>query len=331
MISLNQIKNYLKVFLVTFLLFSCSSSPEKTISDVNPKPNPSNPIYFHLQDDSLVWILDPNVRTFDSLKLSRKPWLDVTISGNGRYLIGLISDSLIQFDLLNQRVIKTFALKNTALGNLSCNQDASLVAFEGIAEGQRAIFLFYLQDGLSQVYRKNSSHPLLSPSARWLAFNTSQNLIVGSVTDAREMTLATVPLIPQDFSPQESYLSASGKLFDLQLLQKFPVERNGIVKFIDEIWLIWVEAQGRSLTKSNLSGTEQSQLFETPAPVIDFAISAEKRFVVSVHPDEGSFVFSVFDFLDQEMEFTISFPNPENRTFKRLLWPEKPARLTHDD
>lgn len=323
--------NELKFLLAIFLLFGCSSSPESTQSDVSPKPDPSNPIYFHLQGDSLIWVLDPVHQVFDSLEQFNRNWIDVAISGNGRYLIGLTSNSLFQFDLLNQRIRNTYALKNTPLGNLSCSQDASLLAFEGVAQGQRTVILFYLQDGLSQVFRKNSSNPLLSPSARWLAFNSAQKLIVSTVTDAREMILSNAQLIPQNFSPQESYLSASGKIFDLQVLQKFPVERNGLVKFIDELWLLWVEPQGQALTKSNLSGTQQSVLFETPAPIIDFAISAEKRFVVTVHQEEASLIFTAFDFLDQEMAFTISFPNPENRIFHRLLWPEKPAGLTHDD
>ncbi len=333
---------FLKTTVLLFLLFlftlACSrfSSDSSTgdEGDTNPKPNPSNLIYFLMQNHNSIFILNPELGKFDTLQFIPDTLIDFSISGS-RFLFALTRDSLFQYDLLNERLLKRFALTYEPKGQLSSNADGSLVVYETQKNNKKNVCFFYPSTKSTFLLGQAlaSPHfPLLSPSGRWLAFARNDGFYIKSVTSQSETRLYSTPLRPIQFSPGDSYLSAGGLIFDLLNVQIEPNNgRRGIIKFIDNENIIWAIPNSTILKMGKLSGTSETFLFSTDTPIIDFEISREKQFVAGVNVQAGGLNFTIYDFSNHEMEAAFVFPfSPEDQLL-RLVWPEKPSRLTHDN
>ncbi|EHO40910.1 hypothetical protein Calab_1285 [Caldithrix abyssi DSM 13497] len=327
----------LAIFCCMVFGMACSrfSSETTTGNDANPKPNPSNTVYFLLSGNDFVSTFDPVLAKFDTLRLSQQPLLDFAISANARYLLALTPDSLIQFDLLRERKIKIFNAPEEPTGQLSCNADAALAVYQCQVDQSRNICFFYLSNGQSYLMDEDalqeSWHPLLSPSGQWLAFSRADGFYVRFITRQNPTQLHPTALHADQFSPGEFYLTAEGRIFDLTDMRLMPGDRVGKVRFVDNFTVIWAPESSGSVKLASISGAKEQTLYSTATPIVDFVVSREKQFVVSVNAENLDLTFTVFDFNTRQLELTSRLRIKTGQRLVRLVWPEKPDNLTHDN
>ena len=339
MVFEKKVKFFLPIICLGLVfLAACSNVTENRLNesgDVNPKPNANSAFYFLLQDDAFIVSFQPYTKKLDTIFVGLHNVADFAVGSGGNVLFAISTDSIFRKDLLQLGLNKRWALTYKFHDRLVCGNAGPFCAYETVVNGIQRIALFNEATGQNVLIEEDNpgalTAPLLSTWEKWLAFSAKDGLYLKSLSSNTVARLSDSSLKAQDFSPAESYLSADGRIFDLITLKKEPVERSGLIKFIDEFTIIWVPWNSALVKKANLSGTEEVILFETKSPVLDFAISPERRFVVAVNAEAQSLVFTVFDFLDMELESTLTLSQAGHKRLIKLTWPEKPGDLTHYD
>ncbi len=326
------------VLLLNFLLFfSCAKNVPTTANPEHgsDKPSPSGAIYFSVSGKDSVFYLDAVNLKVSALNIEINRLIDFAVSQDGRALIFADDQKIKRFDLLNRRITFTASPQLLPSGSLSCNRDGTLIAYETTSQARRQIALLYV-DGRANFLFNTSEQtaayaPLITPSGQNIVWTQNDGLYYSRILKPYAVRLWKSSIVADDLSPSESYLSASGLIFDLKGLTRYPGTHEGKLKFIDDYKLVYNPANSSALKKITLSGSQETYLFQTANSLQDFAVADDHRFVAAVSSDYSNLIFTLFDFVDMQKEFEVKFPSKDRASIKKIVWSPEPSSLSHND
>ncbi len=317
------------------LLFSCSNQENVTSNDTkDQKPQPTGFVYFRLSDQDTIRYLDAADSVFYVLPVAVKGLKSFDVSADGQMLVMTDLTRIYLYDLLTRRVLKTVKPAFPPVGKITVNKDGKIVVYETMFHGRLQLALFFADSEnnliIDSLNTESASDPLISPSGRLVAFKQTDGLYVSVLSNFQKVRLWNSPLAPDDFSPAERYLSARGLVFDLIHPSKYPGEHTGRVKFISNYELIWNQEPGEIFKKATLSGSAETFLFSLQNRAQDFALAPDGRFMVAVHFDGTALAFTVYDYLDRQLEYSRSLPVRSGQSVLGLKCPLKPSGFTEE-
>ncbi len=321
----------MKYFVALLLLFfSCSNQENITNNNTkDQKPQPTGFVYFRLSDQDTIRYLDATDSVFYALPVTVKGLKSFDVSADGQILIMTDLSRIYVYDLLTRRVLKSVQPAFPPVGKITVNKDGRIAVYETMYHGRLQLALFFTDSENSLIIdslsTESASSPLISPSGRLVAFKQTNGLYLAVLSNFQKVRLWNSPLVPDDFSPAEGYLSAEGLIFDLIRASKYPGSHAGKVKFISNYEVIWNQEPGGIFKKTTLSGSSETFLFNVQYQVQDFTLAPDNRFLVAVHFDGTALVFTVYDYLDRQLEYSRSFPAQNGQVVKGLKWPLKPS------
>ncbi len=334
----NRLLKIVLAISVVLILVNCSNFDEPSVKKSLSKPKAAGNIYFSISGTDSIFYLDADDRSFKSLPITLHQMWDFDISQDGNWLLVAQGSQMDRYNLLKLRHDYSRTLKFQPRGRISCNKDGRVIIYETEYHATRRLAVLYIETGdnfvLNSANNGAAYAPLIAFSGQEYAWTQYDGLYYGRLNQTQPVRIANQPVEPEDFSPSGLYLTADGKIFDLRAFSQYPGKQGGRLRFIDDYFLVQQKpTDSDSLQKINISGTERTFLFRTGQPIIDFRIADGQRFVVSVSAaaDAETLFFFIYDFVDLQKEFSLSFPTGRQTKLKKLIWPVRPSSLTQHD
>ncbi|RLD15501.1 hypothetical protein DRI50_04020 [candidate division KSB1 bacterium] len=331
---------YLSVFALAalILILSCNNFDEPSVKKSHTKPKPAGNIYFKFSGIDSIYFLDTERHQFKTVNIAVPQLWDFDISQDGNWLLVAYGSYIDRYNLLKFHRDYSRKVEFLPRGRITCNGDGRVIIYETEYHAQRRLAVLYIETGdnfiLSSANDGAAFAPKIAHSGNEYAWTQYDGLYYGRINQIIVQRLSPKSIEAEDFSPSGVYLAADGDIFDVRSFSKYPGEHGGHLRFIDDYFLIQQKpSDSDSLQKINISGTERTYLFHTGMPIINFAVSNSQRFVIAVctSPDAERFLFYVFDFVDLEDEFNLSFPVVRQAALSKLIWPVPPSSSSQHD